>query len=66
MDLVVGAGSLTGELVAGYVDNLKALVVILLVHLLDRLIVGRKAAACSCVDDEHDLALVVREGILVA
>ena len=64
MDLLVGAGSLIAELVAGDVDDLQSLVVILLVHLFEGLVVGREAAAGRGVDDEKDLALELGEGDL--
>ncbi len=61
VDLLVCAGSLSRELVAGDVYDLEALVVQVFIHLLDRLVVGSKAAACRCVHDEHDLAVFFPE-----
>ena len=65
-DFLVGAGGLVFELVAGDVDDFKALVVVLLVHRLDGLVVRGEAAAGGGVDDEHDLAFVLREIIVFA
>ncbi len=61
MDLLIGSGSLILELVAGDVDNLKALVMVLLIHLLNGFVLGSEAAARGGVDDHDDLALEVGE-----
>ena len=65
-DLLVGAGRLVHELVAGDVDDFKALVVVLLVHRLDGLVLRGEAAAGGGVDDEHDFALVLCDTIVFA
>ena len=59
MDLALVAGGLVAELVAGEVQHLEALVVILLVELLQRLVLGGEAAAGGGVDDQQHLALQV-------
>ena len=61
VNFLVRAGRLSRKLVAGDIDDLKSLVMIRLVHCLERLIVRREAAAGRRVDDQHNLALVVRE-----
>ena len=61
VDLLVGAGSLSCELVAGDIQDLQTLIVIVLVHLLDRGVLGSEAAAGRCIDDHDDFALVIRE-----
>ena len=61
MNLLVGSGGLTRELIAGDVDYFKALIVILLIHFFDRFVVWCKAAAGCGVYDEHDFALVIRK-----
>ena len=61
VNFLVRAGRLSRKLVAGNIDDLESLVVIRLVHCLQRLVVGRKTAAGRRVDNQHNLALVVRE-----
>ena len=46
MDLIVSSGSLAAELVAGDIKDLKALIVVVFVKLLDGFILRSKAAAC--------------------
>lgn len=68
LDVVVGAGLLATELVAGEAENDKVLGVLLLElgpELLETSILGSEAALGGCVDNEDDLALVVAEGNLL-
>lgn len=68
LDVVVGAGLLATELVAGEAENDKVLRVLLLElgpELLETSILGSEAALGGCVDNEDDLALVVGEGNLL-
>ena len=57
MDLVIYTRSLAAKLIAGDVQDLKALIVILSVHLLDRCVLRREAAAGSSVD-HHEKFMV--------
>ena len=66
VDLVVRAGGLATELVAGDVEDLEALVVQVLVHLLKRLVVRGETAAGGGIDHDDDLALEVGHLDLVA
>lgn len=69
LDLVVGAGLLGAELVAGEADNLELVRVLLLdlvVQGLEPAVLGGEAALGGGVDDEHDLALVLGQRLLVA
>ena len=69
LDLVVGAGLLGAELVAGEADDLEVVRVLpldVLVQLLEPAVLGREAALGRGVDDEHDLARVVGQRLLVA
>ena len=69
LDLVVGAGLLGAELVAGEADDLEVVRVLpldVLVQLLEPAVLGREAALGRGVDDEHDLARVVTQRLLVA
>ena len=59
MDLLVRAGSLPAELVAGNVQNLQAFVVVIAVQLFNGGILRREAAARGRVDHQDDLAPVV-------
>ena len=59
MDLLIRAGGLTAELVAGDIQNLQSLIVVISIHLLNRLILRRKATASGSVDDHDNLALIV-------
>ena len=43
MDLLIGTGRLVSELVAGDVQDLQTLIVVFLIHGLQRLVVRRKA-----------------------
>ena len=61
VDLVVAAGRLVPELVAGEVEDLEPGGVVLGVELLQPLVLRREAAARGGVDDEQDLALQGRE-----
>jgi hypothetical protein len=68
LDVVVGAGLLATELVAGEAENDKVLRVLLLElgpELLKTSVLRSEAALGGCVDDEDDLALVVGEGNLL-
>ena len=58
MDLVLAAGRLIGKLVAGEIEDLKALVPKLPIHCFERIVVRRKPAAGRRVDDQKHLALV--------
>ena len=66
MDLLILAGGLVAELVAGEVQDLKALVVELVIDLLHGAVLGREAAGGGGVDDEQDLAGVVLQCDLAA
>ena len=57
MDFLVVAGRLVGKLVAGEVENFKALVVVLLIQILQALVLGREAAAGGGVDNQNNLSL---------
>ena len=59
VDLALVAGGLVAELVAGEVQHLEPLVVILLIQLFQRLVLGGEAAAGGRVDDQQHLALQV-------
>ena len=61
MDLVIRTGSLSAELVAGNVKDLKALIVIVLVELFDRFVLRCEAAACRGIYDKYDFSLVIRK-----
>jgi len=61
MDFVIRSGGLTAELIAGNIQNLKSLVMVLAVHLLDGRILGGEAAAGGSIDHHDDLALVIRK-----
>src|SRR4051794_13852983 len=64
-DLVVAAGVLAAELVAGEAQHDQALVGVLLVELLQPLELGREATLGGRVDHERHLARVGREGLLL-
>ena len=66
MDLLVIAGGLVGELVAGEVEDLEALVAALGIELLEVVVLRGEAATGRGVDDEQDLALVVVQADLLA
>ena len=66
MDLLIRSGSLPAELIAGNVQDLQTLVVIILIQLLDRRILRRKPAAGRRVDYQDDLALIIRKVQLFA
>jgi hypothetical protein len=69
LDVIVGAGLLAAELVAGEAEDDKVLRVLGLEvgpELLEAGVLRGEAALGSCVDDEDDLALVVGEGNLLA
>ena len=66
MDLLIGAGRLACELIAGDINDLKALFMILFVHRLDVFILRREAAAGRSVDHHDDLALEISHGMLVS
>lgn len=66
LDVVVGAGVLAAELVAGEADDEEIVGVFaleLLVEVLEALELGREAAFGGGVDDEHDLAFEAGEGV---
>ena len=58
MDLFVRTRSLAAELIAGDVQNLQTLFMIIPVHLFNRFVLRGKAAAGSGIDNHDDLALV--------
>ena len=69
LDLIVAAGVLAAELVAGEADDLEVVGVLrleVLVQLLQPRELRREAALGGCVDDEDDLAVQLREGELGA
>jgi len=69
LDLLVGAGVLATELVAGEAKNDKVVRVLLLealVELLEALELGGEAALGGGVDDQNDLALVLLKGLDLA
>src|ERR1017187_4879841 len=66
LDVVVVAGLLVAELVAGKAEDFESEVVIFRVNLLQALVLGRESALAGGVDDEQDLALVGGEGLLGA
>ena len=53
MNLLIAAGSLLAKLVARNIDDLKALILDFIVEILQRIVLGRKAAAGSRVDDQQ-------------
>ena len=59
--LLLVPGRLIRELVAGEIQDLKSLLLHLLIHLFQRLIMRGKTAAGGGVDDEHDFAAVLLE-----
>ena len=65
-DLIVGLGCLVGELVAGEVKNLEALLAMSGVDSLEVLVLRRKAAPGRGVHDEQNLARVLGERDLAA
>ena len=65
-DLFIGPGSLIAELVAGEVEYLEPLVLVVLIELFEPLILGREAAARSGIDDEQHLALELRKTNVIA
>ena len=66
LDLLVGAGLLMAELVAGEADDDESLVLILLVERLEAVVLRGEAALAGGVDDEQHLALVVGEAHFLA
>lgn len=69
LDVVVGAGLLAAELVAGEAQDDEVVGVLLLdvlVQLLQAGVLRGEAALGGGVDDEHHLALVVVQGVLLA
>ena len=59
MDLFIGTGRLTAELVAWNVEYFESLVMIILVHLIDGSILRSKAAPGGSIDYHDDLAFVI-------
>ena len=59
MNLVIRPGSLPAELVAGDVQDLQSLIMIVPVQLFYRGILGREAATGSRVNNQNDLALII-------
>ena len=59
VNLLVGAGRLPAELVAGDVQDLQTLAVVIPVQLFNGCVLGREAAACGRVDHQDDPAFVV-------
>ena len=59
MDLVIASRCLPAKLVAGNIQDFKPLFMIVSVQLLNRLVLRRKAAAGSCVNNENNLAPIV-------
>ena len=55
VNLIIGAGGLAAELVAGNIQDLKSLIMIFFIHALNIFVLRCEAAACSCVDDHDDL-----------
>ena len=66
VDLLVCAGGLLAELVAGEVQNLQAVLLVEVVEILKGIVLGREATAGGGVDDEKHLALVRGQGHLFA
>ena len=66
MDALVCARGLLAELVAGEVENLKALGVILLVELLQLVVLRRKSALCCCIDNQQHFIGVLLQGYVLA
>jgi len=64
--LLIAAGSLLAELVAGEVKYLKSFVMEFLIDVLKLVVLRCKSAACCGVDDEEHLSLVIRESRLAA
>ena len=56
MDLVIRSGCLVRKLIAWKVKDLKALVVALVIQILKRIVLGRKAASCRRIDYQKNLA----------
>ena len=66
MNLFVCPRRLIPELIAGNVNDLKTLVMQLLIHPLQGLIVGRKSAAGGRIDNDHNLSLIFLQGKLAS
>ena len=65
-DLLLGAGLLRAELVAREAEDDEAVVAVLLVQRLEPGVLRGEAAPAGGVDDEHDPAGVVGQGLLLA
>ena len=60
-DLLVGAGLLTGELVAREADNDQPLILIFLIESLQAVVLRSESAFGRCVDNHQDLAFELSE-----
>ena len=55
MDRLVGAGSLLAKLVAGEIENLETLAVIVFIKFFQLVVLGRETALGSCIDNQQHL-----------
>ena len=58
MNFVICTGRLAGELIAGDVQDLKPLIMILFIHALDVLVLGSETAAGRRIDDHNNLSFI--------
>ena len=65
VDLLLVAGGLIGELVAGEVEYFKALIAQILIHRLKRIVMRREAASGSGVDDQQHLPAILGKADVV-
>ena len=66
MDALVSAGSLLSELVAGEVENLEALAVILLIEFLQLVVLWGESTLGCCIDNQQHLVGVFLQGYVLA
>ena len=66
MDALVGARSLLTELVAGEIENLEAISVVLLVELLQLVVLGREATFRCRIDNQQHFVGVLLQGDVLA
>ena len=61
MDFIIRSGRLSAELVARNIQNLKSLIVIILIKLLNRSILRSKAAACGRVHHKNHFSFIISQ-----
>ena len=62
MDAFVGAWCLLAKLVAGEVEDIKALSVVFLIECLKFVILRGESALCGCIDDKQNLVSILFQG----